>query len=300
MITELNTTTLNLEKGILLTFNVPTSLSKHQEYICYFDSPMTIPDGIIKTINFDPSSYVISGTNTSSASVFLKSTLSHQINTKILIRFVIKDTSNIVVHTDYKLIRCSTSATVTINGKILVDSGGNYGPNGGRIFAMSTLNQLAPSLVTQGDILSGGGSTTTIPDTLTVSIGSNIDPFTFELDVTPSTDVPKGSINIPRLNDNEYVGPFTITKAACGGAILHSYPEYTILDQYNNWTYKINNKTLARFIPDDPYEAYDLIIMLPLKDFSSLNEAQPQPIPMVSFVKLLGSAGFPPIPVTNI
>lgn len=298
MITEFNTNITNLENGIVLAFPVPTSLSLRQEYICYFDATNIIPDSIIADITFTPSSYNISGSNQSLPTVIVKAKLSHKIRTKILVRLIIKNTANIVVHTDYILINCApNNATFSIKGKILVETPANYGPNGGRLFAMSEANQLAPSLVTEGDVL----TSTLIPDTMKVTIGKNIDPFTFELNVTSGNgEVIESSINNPKLSGYEYVGNFTITKADCVGINLHEYPKYTILDQSNNWTYKLNNKILAQFIPNNIENSYDSVILLPLKDFSTLNDNQPQNIPEVSFITVAGKVGQLLTPVTDI
>lgn len=297
MINEFNTNINNLENGIILTFPSPSSLSLHQEYICYFSTTNIIPDNVLTDITFAPSSYAISGSNNSPITAIAKGKLSHKIYTKILIRLQIKDISNVIVHTDYILVNCSpVNTSFSINGKILSETPANYGPNGGRLFVMSESNQLAPSLVTEGDTLTNPS----IPDTLSIKIGKNIDPFTFELNAAPTAGLIESSINNPKLNKNEYSGSFTITKSECVGINLHEYPKYTILDQSNNWTYSINNKILAQFIPDNMGDSYDSVIMLPLKDFSLLDDNQPQSIPFISSVVVGGTVGHMFTPVTNI
>ena len=297
MINEFNTNISNLENGIILTFPSPSSLSLHQEYICYFDTTNIIPDNVLTDVVFTPSSYTISGSNKSPITVVVTGKLSHKIYTKILIRLQIKNIANVIIYTDYILVNCSpTNTSFSINGKILAETPANYGPNGGRLFVMSEANQLAPSLVTEGDVLTNP----LIPETLRVKIGKNIDPFTFELNVAPIAGLIESSINNPKLNKSEYSGSFTITKSECVGINLHEYPKYTILDQSNNWTYSINNKILAQFIPDDAEESYDSVIMLPLKDFSLLDDTQPQSIPFISSVIILGTVGHTFTPVTNI
>ena len=297
MINEFNTNISNLENGIILTFPSPSSLSLHQEYICYFDTTNIIPDNVLTDVVFTPSSYTISGSNKSPITVVVTGKLSHKIYTKILIRLQIKNIANVIIYTDYVLVNCSpTNTSFSINGKILAETPANYGPNGGRLFVMSEANQLAPSLVTEGDVLTNP----LIPETLRVKIGKNIDPFTFELNVAPIAGLIESSINNPKLNKSEYSGSFTITKSECVGINLHEYPKYTILDQSNNWTYSINNKILAQFIPDDAEESYDSVIMLPLKDFSLLDDTQPQSIPFISSVIIGGTVGHTFTPVTNI
>ena len=297
MINEFNTNISNLENGIVLTFPSPSSLSLRQEYICYFDTTNIIPDNVLTDVVFTPSSYTISGSNKSPITVVVTGKLSHKIYTKILIRLQIKNIANVIIYTDYVLVNCSpTNTSFSINGKILAETPANYGPNGGRLFVMSEANQLAPSLVTEGDVLTNP----LIPETLRVKIGKNIDPFTFELNVAPIAGLIESSINNPKLNKSEYSGSFTITKSECVGINLHEYPKYTILDQSNNWTYSINNKILAQFIPDNAEESYDSVIMLPLKDFSLLDDTQPQSIPFISSVIILGTVGHTFTPVTNI
>jgi hypothetical protein len=297
MINEFNTNISNLENGIVLTFPSPSSLSLHQEYICYFDTTNIIPDNVLTDVVFTPSSYTISGSNKSPITVVVTGKLSHKIYTKILIRLQIKNIANVIIYTDYILVNCSpTNTSFSINGKILAETPANYGPNGGRLFVMSEANQLAPSLVTEGDVLTNP----LIPETLRVKIGKNIDPFTFELNVAPTAGLIESSINNPKLNNDEYSGSFTITKSECVGINLHKYSKYTILDQSNNWTYSINNKILAQFIPDNIEDGYDSVIMLPLKDFSLLNDNQPQSIPSISSVIIGGTVGHMFTPVTNI
>lgn len=297
MINEFNTNINNLENGIVLSFPSPSGLGSHQEYICYFDATNIIPDNILTNLVFTPASYVISGSNKSPIIVVIKGKLSHKINTKILIRLQIKNIANVIVYTDYVLINCSpVNTSFSINGKILAETPTGYGPSGGRLFVMSEVNQLAPSLVTEGDILTNS----LIPETLSVKIGKNIDPFTFELNVSPTGGLIESSINNPKLNKSEYSGNFTITKSECAAINLHEYPKYTVLDQSNNWTYSINNKILAKFIPDDIEESYDCVIMLPLKDFSLLDDNQPQNIPFISSVVVGGTVGDMLTPVTDI
>jgi hypothetical protein len=194
-------------------------------------------------------------------------------------------------------VNCSpVNTSFPINGKILVENPANYGPNGGRLFVMSEANQLAPSLVTEGDALANP----LIPDTLRVKIGKNIDPFTFELNVAPTAGLIESSINNPKLSGYEYSGSFTITKSECVGINLHEYPKYTILDQSNNWTYSINDKILAQFIPNNIQNSYDAVIMLPLKDFSTLDDNQPQSMPLIASVVVGGTVGHMLTPVTDI
>lgn len=301
MINELNTNIDNLSKGVLLNFTLPSSLSSKQEYICYFDVTNIIPENIITEISFTPSSYTISGSNRSPATVIVKAELSHQTHAQILIRLRIKNIANIIVHTDYLLINCSpTFVSFPINGKILSENPANYGPSGGRLFVMSEANQLAPSLVTEGDILSSGNPLSTIPENIKVTIGKNIDPFTFELNVIPTGGIVESSINNPKLSGYEYLGNFTITKTECVGINLHDYPKYTILDQSNNWTYSINDRILAQFVPDNVEDSYDAVIMLPLKDFTLLNDNSPQDIPLVSSIVIGGKVGQMLTPVTDI
>jgi hypothetical protein len=297
MINTFNTNINNLDNGIVLTFPSPSSLSLHQEYICYFDTTNIIPDNALIDVAFTPSSYAISGSNKSPITVIVKGKLSHKIYTKILIRLQIKDIANVIVYTDYILVNCSpVNTSFPINGKILVENPANYGPNGGRLFVMSEANQLAPSLVTEGDALANP----LIPDTLRVKIGKNIDPFTFELNVAPTAGLIESSINNPKLSGYEYSGSFTITKSECVGINLHEYPKYTILDQSNNWTYSINDKILAQFIPNNIQNSYDAVIMLPLKDFSTLDDNQPQSMPLIASVVVGGTVGHMLTPVTDI
>lgn len=297
MINTFNTNINNLDNGIVLTFPSPSSLSLHQEYICYFDTTNIIPDNALIDVTFTPSSYAISGSNKSPITVIVKGKLSHKIYTKILIRLQIKDIANVIVYTDYILVNCSpVNTSFPINGKILVENPANYGPNGGRLFVMSEANQLAPSLVTEGDALANP----LIPDTLRVKIGKNIDPFTFELNVAPTAGLIESSINNPKLSGYEYSGSFTITKSECVGINLHEYPKYTILDQSNNWTYSINDKILAQFIPNNIQNSYDAVIMLPLKDFSTLDDNQPQSMPLIASVVVGGTVGHMLTPVTDI
>jgi hypothetical protein len=47
-------------------------------------------------------------------------------------------------------------------------------------------------------------------------------------------------------------------------------------------------------------DSYDSVIMLPLKDFSLLDDNQPQSIPFISSVVVGGTVGHMFTPVTNI
>ena len=93
------------------------------------------------------------------------------------------------------------------------------------------------------------------------------------------------STNVP------YSGAFSFSNSDCVNLNNISYSgassDYTVLDFNNNWTYKIRNQNIAQFIPEEPEENQDLVVLLPLKNTLLLGQSDfAQPIPSVCVIKI--------------
>lgn len=303
MITTVNLSLSQAENGVLLRFPAPANLRSGSQYILYFDAPVSLPETPANTISFQPNngSYYISGSNNSQLTVVVSIKSLHKAQTKTLIRLVIKDINNNTIDTNYMLVVCSPSSESSFSGKILAAYTGNFGPNGGRLLQIIGGNQ-ATSTVSIGDIVQGPG----IPDTLTVTIRSILSSSTLELNTKPIPTALSSNSTPFEIGGQEFSGTYTIIREI--GCIdptssnsFQLQSEYTVLDQYNNWSYKVRDQILAQFILDDKENNSDCIVLLPIKNTSLLaDKNEPNPIPAVSVVKIAGRAGVGTIPVTDL
>lgn len=289
----INTLSLSLddaEKGILVSFPTPTNLKVKNQYILYFDSPVILPDNAGTVVEFEPGggSYSMVGSSSLTPKVLVKIKSLYRLQTKTLIRLVIKDTNNNVIYTDYIMLVCSPESTTTITAKLLVAAAGNTGPNGGSIVQITQSNQ-STSTITIGDRVQGPG----IPSAETVYVKSIVNNLSFEL-----TKI------ISIVSDQS--GNFTLTrKIGCvnPSSIVNNITNtlYTILDITNNWTYKIRNQIIAQFICEDALNNQDLIIFLPVKNVALLaQEDSAPPIPSISYLKAGGRVINDSIPISDI
>lgn len=278
------------EKGLLISFPSPTHLKVKNQYILYFDSPVTLPENAGTVVEFEPNngSYTIVASSSFVPKVLVKIKSLYRLQTKTLIRLIIKDTSNNIIYTDYIMLVCSPESVYNIVGKILVLSAVQVGINGGSIFQITRSNQSTSSLRV-GDKIEGPF----IPSSDNVYVKSIITNNSFEL---------SQAINVPAEQEREYkltrrigcVDPSTISDNV-------SHTAYTILDITNNWTYRVRNQIIAKFICDDPLNNQDLTILLPIKNTTLLaQEDNPSPIPFISQIKAGGRVINDTVPISEV
>jgi len=293
----INTVNYSLEEGeagIILPFLVPPSaLKPKDQYILYFDSPVTLPENPPTTVTFEPSSgsYVIFGNKNVKPKVLLKIKSIHRSETKTLVRLTIKDDLNTTLYMDYVLVVCTPQSTIELPGSLLpTTTSGNIGPRGGSIIRLSSGNNINTSQLDIGMSIKGPGL---------VSSSSAVSQY-YIVNILSSTD-----IEIDRLVSSNvgFSGTYQfIRSVGCVDATTllkrTSTSSYMVLDSTNNWTYKVNNKLIAKFIPYSPtYEDMaskitkypDLVVLLPIKNSSLLTASDdPLPIPDISIIKIGG------------
>jgi hypothetical protein len=271
------------EKGVLISFPQPTNLKVASQYILYFDAPVILPENAGTVVKFQPTngSYAVIGSSAFVPKVLVNIKSLYRLQTKTLLRLIIKDTTNSIIYTDYLMLICSPESTTSVSAKLLVPTTGNTGPNGGSIIQLTQSNQ-STSTITIGDRVQGPG----IPVSETVYVKSIISSVSFELTkIVPITA--------------EQSGTYTITKQI--GCVDPSATLYTILDVTNNWTYKVRNQVIAKFVSDDPLSNQDLTIFLPIKNTALLaQEDSPAPIPSVSHIKAGGRVMDDTVPISDI
>lgn len=146
------------ENGVVVTFPVPSGLKSQNQYILYFDTPVSLPENPSNVINFEPSngSYSVFGSSTFVPTVFVKIKSLHKNQTKTLLRLTIKDINNTVIYNDYILIICYPQLIVSITGKLLSSNSANLGPNGGSLIQITGSDE-STSSITVDAIVSGPG-----------------------------------------------------------------------------------------------------------------------------------------------
>lgn len=278
MITTQNYSSEEGNKGFIVYFPIPPNTRVNKEYILYFDAPITLPKNYSTVISFEPfsGSYSVQVSEGFVPKVFVKIQTTKKIKTKTLLRLIIKDTKNNTLHTDYIMVVCSPESPVIING-ILIDPSisGGVSPNGGGLFQIIDTTESSSSIGVGSSIIGPG-----IPDDEIFFVKSIISNNLIELN-----KVINFSINLP------YSGGFSFTNNNCVNSNNTVYSgassDYTVLDFNNNWTYKIRNQNIAQFIPEEPEENQDLVVLLPLKNTLFLGQSDfAQPIPSVCVIKI--------------
>lgn len=280
------------EKGINISFPKPpiSITNRENKYILYFDNPVLIPRSQSVSVSYEPSggSYIINGSADFIPKVFVKIKSLKKIQTKTLLRLNIKDSKNNILHSDYLLIVCSPNSIVSINGTLLPSNSivGGIGPNGGSVLQISETSSARTVIV---------GSKVTGP-----SIAADLDVFV-------------KSIITNNLIELDKIIPYNVTTAT-GTYVFTTYygcfdpnrsiendasSTYTALDYNNNWTYKIRDQIIAKFIPNIIDQS--LVILLPLKNTGILAPMSSlAPIPYVSIIKIGGRVNQDSIPVSEI
>lgn len=279
------------ESGILVSFPVPIRLKPRDRYILYFDAPVILPENSGTNVTFQPSngSYSVLGSSSFTPKVFVQIKSVYQVQTKILLRLLIKDTSNTILYSDYIMVICSPESSFSITGKILNNVNNvNIGPNGGSLFQITGSNQ-STSTILIGDTIKGPNIATT--DTVTVK--SIINNLIFELSkIVPTAVDLSGTYTMVRSYG--CTDPAKLPKTS-------SVTTYTVLDYLNNWTYKVRDQIIAQFILDNPLINQDTMVFLPVKNTALLaKNGNPAPIPSVSIVKVGGRVSNDTVAVTDI
>ena len=220
--------------------------------------------------------------------IFIKIKSLKKIQTKTLLRLNIKDSKNNILHSDYLLIVCTPNSTVSISGTLLPSNSivGGIGPNGGSVLQISETSSARIVIV---------GSKVTGP-----SIGANLNVFV-------------KSIITNNLIELDQIIPYNASSAT-GTYVFTTYygcfdpnrsiendasSTYTALDYNNNWTYKIRDQIIAKFIPNIIDQ--NLVVLLPLKNTGILAPMSSlAPIPYVSIIKIGGRVNQDSIPVSEI
>ena len=279
------------EKGINISFPRPpiSITNRENKYILYFDNPVLIPRNQSVSVSYEPSggSYIINGSADFIPKVFVKIKSLKKIQTKTLLRLNIKDSKNNILHSDYLLIVCSPNSTISISGTILQSNIiGGIGPNGGSLLQISETSSARTVII--GSKVTGPG----IAANLDVFVKSIVSNNLIELDQI----IPYNVLNTAgNYNFTTYYGCFDPNRSIENDASS----TYTALDYNNNWTYKIRDQIIAKFIPNTVDES--LVILLPLKNTGILAPISSlAPVPYVSIIKIGGRVNQDSIPVSEI
>lgn len=264
------------ECGLLLNFDTIFSINPNNNLIVPSGDSPNVPSKTIYSINFteqfalpsgltnttiSPASYTISNSSLFVPQVSVKIKSTHNGTSQSLIKLTIKDVSNNILYTDYVKIVCAPLKNIQKLGSFV----GDIGPNGGQLIAVDTTDLQVGMQVK--DIATGVLSKAYIK----TIISSNV------IEITPGS--PPGSNGKPQYF--EFI--FSI------GCIVpvSDTNKYIYLDVDNNWTYKFNDKIIAKFIKT--HDEDDVTVTLALKNTARLpDKKSPQSIPSVAMVKSSG------------
>ena len=278
MFTTYNYSIPECECGVLLNFDpvfsvnpndatiVPTGASANvpniQTYYVNFITDSVLPSSQV-TVTLSPDSYTISNTKLFIPQVSAKIVSVHNGESQSLIRVNVKDVYNNVLFNDYVKVICSPTNSIVREGYYT----SNTGPNGGIILSVSTTDLSEGMIVKDLSELTRLGDSTTILDIRSDS--------SLELSIKSIEDLPASTKAI-NFSFSNSLGCFLP---------VDNPPEYIYLNSGNNWTYRFNDKTIAKFVKvfdDDIVE-----IRLPIKNKSKLpGRTKKHDIPDVAMLKI--------------
>jgi hypothetical protein len=280
MIKTYNYNITQAECGVLVNFNpvfssfvdglgIPANslpnLPAKETYILSFSVENTIPSGKA-TITLSPITYTIANSKAFIPQVSAKINTQFNGESQSLIKLVIKDIYNNHLYSDYVNIVCSPNSTIQRNGTYNTI---NKGPTNGTIINVESSDLLIG--MTVKDIGSGASSNT-------FSIIKIISSGSIEiLDNTLPSTLPAGSRTFEFTRNIGCIAPDNNS-----GNISYIY-----LNQSNNWTYKVNDKIIAKFNRANNND--NVTIVLQAKNASKLpDKGSKQDIPSVSIVRVNG------------
>lgn len=292
MIATQNYTIEEGEAGVSIGFPKPVGLIQGAQYIVSFDAPITLPKNPPVTVSFEPlgGSYSIFGSSSFDPRVFVKIKSLQKIQTKTLLRLIIKDTKNNIIHIDYILIVCSPISLINIAGTLMPQNViGGIGPNGGGVIRITTSSNNAQSIVVGSKVVGPG-----VPASKNAFVRSIINVTDIELDRT----MDNGAGSFSGTYDFSFsLGCIDATKLVENNA----FSSFTILDFKNNWTYRVRDQIIAKFIVKNPSQNQDMAILLPVKNTALLGQiAGAEPIPEICIFKAGGRVINDTIPISVI
>jgi hypothetical protein len=301
MITTKNYSLEEGEKGFVVDFPTPSNINVNKEYILYFDAPILLPKNSSASISFEPASgsYSVQVASGFIPKIFIKIKGLKKLQIKTLLRLIVKDTKNNILHTDYILIICSPQSEVKVSGTLLVYSAGvsPLGPNAGSLIQIDATE--SSSAITVGSIVTGPGL---LPDSTIDGLSNRVE--TFFVRSILSNNVIELNVAFRFIAGIPYTGIFSfLNSISCvdpnKSTDNDAFSTYTALDYNNNWTYKIRDQIIAKFIPNAIDQS--LVVLLPLKNTGILAPmSSSAPIPYVSIIKIGGRVNQDSIPVSEI
>ena len=253
----------NCECGILLNFDKVFSettdpsgtpnIEARSTYVLEFEPEFVFPSSQAN-VDLSPNTYTVNQVSEFTPQVVAKVTSSHQGESQSLIKLNIKDTANNILYTDYYNVVCSPSEVIVRRGNYrgLTSSAvtESRGPNGGILIDIDT-RDLKPGMIVKDiaepEVLAGGATILEIRDKNTIELALKSFPQ------SPGFGSAASNRNFE----------FTYS-LQCFLPTQEASERYVMLDKSNNWTYKYNDKIVAKF--NRTFEGDDISIKLPLEN----------------------------------
>jgi len=251
--------------GLGIPINSLPNLPAKETYLLSFSVENTIPSGKAN-ITLSPSTYTISNSKAFVPQVSAKISTQFNGESQSLIKLTIKDIYNNHLYSDYVNIVCSPNSTIQKNGTYNTTTKGS---NGGTLINVETTDLLIG--MTVKDIGSGSSSNTfsiiNIPSNGSIEI----------LDNTAPSTLPIGSRTFEFTRNIGCIAPNNSSTSI----------SYIYLNASNNWTYKVNDKIIAKFNRANIND--NITIVLQAKNASKLpDKGSKQDIPSISIVRVNG------------
>lgn len=273
---------VNPQDGVLVPSGLSPNILAKKLYSLNFTTENILPSSDTVDVSLSPTNYTISNNKIFTPQASAKIKTAQKGSSQSLIKLTIKDEYNTELYTDYLKIICSSSTPIKRLGSFSTQ----IGPNGGVIINTNTeglevgmeVKDLASNLLSNAYI---------------IQILSNS-----SLEVSSITKISNASSTNPSRKDSELGGLagllnpdnskqqyFEFIFPLDCSVPPESSQSYIYLNKDNNWTYKINDKLLAKYI--NITEDENLIVALPSKNKTLLpSRNSKHDIPDIAMVKI--------------
>lgn len=273
---------VNPNDGVLVPSGSSPNIAAKTTYLLNFSTGNILPSPDAVEVSLSPINYTITNNKIFTPQVSAKIKSAQKGSSQSLIKLIIKDEYNTELFTDYLKIICSSSIPIKRLGSFSTQTG----PTGGAVINVNTaglrvgmeVKDLATRILTNSYIIE-------IISENSIEVSNNVR-------ISNSTATPNrkddqlgnlvGLVN-PDSSKQQYFE--FISPIDCAAPPETSDPKYIYLNKDNNWTYKNNDKLIAKFINIEEDE--NLVVVLPAKNKSLLPaKTSKHDIPEIAMVKI--------------
>tara|TARA_Y100000385_G_scaffold227740_1_gene238766 strand:- start:10314 stop:11168 length:855 start_codon:yes stop_codon:yes gene_type:complete len=268
-IPETNVSVQQGEDGVIINFGLQQNLPARDTYIISFTPETKHPAEPEYTIAINPATYSISNTNNFEPITIVYINSVHDGETQSLIKMEVKDIYGSILSTKYYKIICNPTDNYSTSASFESTGQNSVGPNGGSVLILESTGSInVGSTLSAPPDIPVGTTVTSIISSTRVEVSPSLVTNTFsDIPVTFNLNVGCGSAESLRRRLLE--------------------DKFIYLDSSNNWEFKYQDKTLAKFI--NLHGGDDLVVRMPAKNKSLFpGVGDPSLIPSISKTTVSG------------